>query len=349
MWLGFAVTAAFIGLLALRIDDFGDVRDEFAGASYAFLAPAVAVYFVSFLFRSYRWRFLLRPLAPDIQTRRLYPVILVGYMANNLLPVRLGELVRGYYLSTREAVRGTTALATILTERVFDGLTLLVLLAAALVFLPVGQLLDFVADTVGLPRIAILLVIVVPYAAALAAIALVARSGEWVRAIATGLTRALPRGITTVVLGLVERFIEGFRGMHKPSRLLLLLLYSLPVWLTEAAVYYIVALGFDLDAHFSSTTTMMAAMVLTLALSNLATSLPSSQGAIGPFEFFVVLALEGLGMDRDLALAYAVVVHLTVLLPVTVFGLIYLGSQRLSVRRLLDRSPGPVAAGDEAG
>lgn len=343
MWLGFGVTAGFIALLVMRIDDFGDARDEFAQANYVLIAPAMAVYFVSFLFRAYRWQFLLRPLAPDIRLHRLYPVIMVGYMANNLLPARLGELVRGYYLSTREAVRGTTALATILTERVFDGLTLLVLLLGAAAFLPMRALLDFAAETVGLPQFIIVLIIVVPYTAALVAIALAARSSDGVRTVAEGLTRRLPRRITEVVLGLVDRFIAGFQGMDRPARLFGLLLYSLPVWLTEAAVYYIVALAFDLDAHFSSTLAMVAAMVLTLALSNLATSIPSSQGAVGPFEFFAVLALEGLGVDAALALAYVVVLHLTVLIPATVFGLVYLASQGLSLGQLTNR-PGPPMA-----
>ena len=81
---------------------------------------------------------------------------MVGYMANNLLPARLGEIVRAYYLSIRESVRTTTAIATILAERVFDGITLITLLFLSLIFLPVNQLADKTSDALGVPQSLIL-------------------------------------------------------------------------------------------------------------------------------------------------------------------------------------------------
>ena len=138
IWLGIAITALFVALGLVRLD-LGETWSAAAAANYAYLVPAIAVYFVSLYVRSYRWRYLLQPFAA-VHSWRLYPVILVGYMANTLLPVRLGELARSYYLSVREPVRGSTALATILVERVFDGLTLLVFLAVAALFLPIEAL-----------------------------------------------------------------------------------------------------------------------------------------------------------------------------------------------------------------
>ena len=88
---------------------------------------------------------------------------------------------------------------------------------------------------------------------------------------------------------LLERFLEGFQGLHRPNRLLVVFLFSIPIWLLEGSIYYLIALGFDLDDHFDTVLLMAAAMLLVTAVSNLATSLPSSQGAVGPFEFFAVL------------------------------------------------------------
>ena len=102
--------------------------DELAGANYLFLIPAVAVYFVGVWFRALRWQFLLNPLR-YFPVKRLYPVVVIGYAANNLLPMRLGELVRSYYLARQENFSASSALGSVAVERVFDGLTLIVLVA----------------------------------------------------------------------------------------------------------------------------------------------------------------------------------------------------------------------------
>ncbi len=343
VWLGIAVTAVFITLLALRVD-FGDMGTALADANYAFVVPAIAVYFITFVFRSYRWSFLLRPFDPDIRAVRLYPVILVGYMANNVLPVRLGELVRSYYLSIRERVRGSTALATIIAERIFDGLTLLLLLVIALSFLPSLDLLDFASDTLNVPRALVVIAIVVPYVAALTTVVLVARADRWVTRVAAVVCGRLPSRAGVLTLSLVERFIAGFQGLHQPTRLLKLLLLSLPIWLSEAAVYYVVALGFDLDSQLGPGTSMVPAILLTLALSNLATSIPSSQGAVGPFELFAVLALEGLGVSAGIASAYAVVLHAAVLVPPIVVGLLHLAMRGVTLAQLTRRPAEPASS-----
>jgi hypothetical protein len=148
-WVGAAITAVFLALLVLRFD-FAEMRESLGSANYVYLIPAIGIYFISLYIRSFRWSYVLRPFA-STRTSRLFPVVMVGYMANNVLPMRIGEFARSYYLSTREPVRGSTALATILIERVFDGLVLLFFLAIGTLFLPVTGLTDKVSKTVELP------------------------------------------------------------------------------------------------------------------------------------------------------------------------------------------------------
>ena len=161
LWLGFAVTGAFLAVLFLKIDLDG-MRSALAEANYVYLLPAVLVYFASFYARAVRWRYVLGPFA-RVRANRLYPVIMVGYMANNVLPMRLGEVARSYYLSTREPVRASTALATVVIERVFDGLTLLFFLAAAALFLPVPGLADRMADSVSVPVWLLAIAVIAPF------------------------------------------------------------------------------------------------------------------------------------------------------------------------------------------
>ena len=346
IWLGIAITALFVALALVRLD-LGETWSAAAGANYAYLVPAIAVYFVSLYVRSYRWRYLLQPFAA-VHSWRLYPVILVGYMANNILPVRLGELARSYYLSVREPVRGSTALATILVERVFDGLTLLVFLAVAALFLPIEALALRIGETRDLAPWGVAALLAAPFVGVLAGIVLVALRPEPSRALVQRLTQRLPGGAGARVQGVADRFIAGFEGLHRPSRLGAVFARSVPIWLAEAVMYYIVALGFDLQDQLGGPLAMASAILVVTAASNLATALPSSPGSLGPFEALAVLALVFLGVDGETALAYAIVLHLALLLPVIAAGLAHLAARGLTLGELMRRREAAVAPDAQA-
>ena len=119
-WIGIGVSIILLAYFLFTVE-IGRMLDALAGANYWYIFPAVAMYFISVYFRSMRWSVMLRRLKP-VSTRRLFPVVVVGYMANNILPMRLGEIVRSYYLSEREGVSATSALVTVFVERIFDAL-----------------------------------------------------------------------------------------------------------------------------------------------------------------------------------------------------------------------------------
>lgn len=332
-WLGAGVTAAFLVLLFVQFD-VKEMLSALADANYVYLVPGIAIYFVSLYFRALRWRTLLRPFVTAAASR-LYPVVLVGYMANNLLPVRLGELARSYFLSTREPVRASTAFATIVVERVFDGITLLLLLALAAAFLPVGGLAGRIATDVSLPVWGIAGVFTLPFVVAVLAFAALARRPGPVLRLLARLAARLPARSAERAYALAERFIDGFVGLDRPGRIATVVVLSLPIWLTEATMYYIIGLGFGLDEALGGQGRMAAAMLAVTAASNIATALPSSQGSVGPFEYFAALSLAFLGVERGAASAYAVVLHIALLVPVIAAGLMYLTTRSLGLGQIM--------------
>jgi uncharacterized protein (TIRG00374 family) len=340
-WVGATITGAFFALLVLRFD-FSEMRESLTSANYIYLIPAIGVYFISLYFRSFRWSYVLRPFA-STRTSRLFPVVMVGYMANNVLPMRIGELVRSYYLSTREPVRGSTALATILVERVFDGLVLLVFLAMGTLFLPITGLTDQISQAVELPfsieptGALVTAVVVVPFVGVLTVMVLAALYSELFIRWASRVVMVAPEKYRAPSLRLIVRFLGGFEGLNRPSRIASVFLLSLPIWLAEGAVYYLVALGFGLQSEFDSVVLMIVAMLVVTSTSNLATSIPSSQGSVGPFEFFAALSLAFLGVSPGLAFGYAVVLHVTLLVPVIITGLLHLALRNVSLTDLTRR------------
>jgi uncharacterized membrane protein YbhN (UPF0104 family) len=115
-------------------------------------------------------------------------------------------------------------------------------------------------------------------------------------------------------------------------------LLSLPVWLAEAAMCAVIGLGFGLVGELQGWIGLAGGMVLAVVAANLGTALPSTGGGIGPFEFFTSVTLQALGVRAGVASAFALVAHITLLLPVTLLGLLYLWMDNLSLLRLLRES-----------
>ena len=331
-WLGLGVSLVFLALFFRRLD-FGEMASALSEANYIFVLPAIALYFVAVLFRALRWKYLLRPMcSPSVS--RLYPVVVVGYMANNLLPVRLGELVRSYYLGEREGVSKTTALATVIVERVFDGLVLLFFLAMAALFLPLAGLVSEMGESARLPAWLLGALTTVPFVVVLGLLVSMATRPGGFRRVVRRLASPLPPRVGDRLESSLDLFIDGLRTLRRPHRLAVLFVLSLPVWLLEAAMFYLIAFSFGLEGEFVSLGILAAAILLTTATSNLATSIPSSQGGVGPFEFFAAATLVFLGVEASLASAYVVVLHIALLAPVTVVGLVYLWAENVSLGQL---------------
>ncbi len=122
-WLGVLISIVFIwlALRGLRLDEFWDSVKQ---ANYFWLLPGIAVYFVGVWVRAWRWHYLLGPIK-KIPTATMFPITTIGYMGNNIYPARAGEVLRAVMLKRKEGVAVSASLATIIVERIFDGVVML--------------------------------------------------------------------------------------------------------------------------------------------------------------------------------------------------------------------------------
>ena len=315
-WLGAMFSAGFLVLFFWKVDLNGTVH-ALRSANYWWILPALVCYFIAVAFRTLRWHVLLLPLK-SVPVRRLYPLVVIGYMANNLLPARLGELVRAYLAGRREGMPAAATLATILIERVMDGVFLLLLGLCVWSFLPVASLLEGRELAVAAVSAAFALALV-----AFFAVALVPALGQLgVRS----LQRLLPHKARAPVGGLLSGFLAGFQTLRSPRQVFATILMTAPIWLFEAEMYYLIALGFRIREPFH-------AFLLTTSASNLATSL-STPGGVGPFEYATRLTLEALSVPVQDAVSYALVLHVALLLPVTLLGLVFLWMSNTSLQEV---------------
>ena len=337
LWLGIAVSVVMLLFLAWQVYRFEDpsgLIDELAGANYFFLIPAVAVYFVGVWFRAFRWQFLLNPLR-YFPVKRLYPVVVIGYAANNLLPMRLGELVRSYYLARQENFSATSALGSVAVERVFDGLTLIVLVAIAVPWLLLMGAFDWTAGISRETAVVLAGAVLFVFGGFLLLFTLLA-AWQGFSDLVGRLLSLLPGRLGDIALRFYVSFAAALSILDSPRKHLALIALSLPIWFCEFIVYYLVSYTFDLGSHFDSQGAYLLAIALLTATSNLATGIPSAIGGIGPFEVVAQQTLVALGVGVGVAIDYALVVHLVALwLPVNAVGLAILWKQNLNLRQLV--------------
>jgi len=331
-WLGGSVSLGLLLILLYQVD-LGELKNALRDANYWLLAPSIAVYFVAVLFRAARWQYLLRPICA-VPVVRLYPVVVIGYMANNLLPVRLGEVVRSYYLAKQENLNTSSALATIAVERVYDGITLLAFAALAGPWLLLLGEFDGAADVSRRTGVIFSAAIIAAFTIFLTVFTLLGSSASFANRL-EGLLTIVPAGPRPKLVGLFRTFVAGLAVLNSPSKHLGLFIYSLPVWLLEASMYFMLAYSFGIDEYFGSVGVLILVALLLTATSNLATSVPSAIGGIGPFEIVAQQTLLALGVGASLAVAYSGFVHLIALwLPVNIVGLALLWTKNLSLREM---------------
>lgn len=334
-WIGATVSVLLLLVFLLTVD-LGRMVDAMAGAEYVYLVPGVAMYLVSILFRALRWQVLLRHMRP-IPVRRLYPVVVIGYMANNLLPMRMGELVRSYYVGEREGISKTAALATILVERVLDALTLLFFIAAIALFFPLTGLAEAFAERTGIPWPWLATAMSAPFVGAFAALVLSAYRPGALMGLTSAMVRPLPDRIEGTLMELVVLFQSGLIPLRSPRKLAALLALSAPIWLFEASLFFFVGLAFSLEDAFGSAGEMASATVLVTAIANIGSSVPAAPGGIGLFELVAretLVLMPQATVDRSVAGAFAAVVHAALLLPMIVLGQVFLWAGHLSLARV---------------
>ncbi len=350
-WIGLAISALLLVLFLVTVD-LGRMIDALADANYVFLVPGIALYLVSVFFRTMRWQVLLRHMKP-VSLRRLYPVVVVGYMANNLLPMRLGELVRSYYIGEREGISKTSALVTIFIERVLDALTLLFFVFAIALFFPLAGLAEAFGDRFNMPWPILVVAFTVPFVIAFGMLLLFAFYPARTKNGALVMVRPLPERFEEPLRHMIDMFLNGLKPLRSPKTLGILFLLSVPIWLFESALFFFVGFSFGLEDVYDNLGELAVTVVLVTAVANIVSSIPAAPGGIGFFELAARETLVWLPMasvGRAVAAGFATVVHAALLLPMILLGQAFLWAGHISLRRLSEagrreRSTGRVEQG----
>ncbi|MEO6044685.1 MAG: lysylphosphatidylglycerol synthase transmembrane domain-containing protein, partial [Tepidiformaceae bacterium] len=314
-WASFAISVILIALF-LRATHPSEIADALGEANYWYLFPAVAVLLLAISARCVRWSVLMRPVA-SISPARLFPYAIIGYMANNLLPARAGEVVRAYVLGDREDVSKMGAFGTIAVERLFDGSVLVLMLLIS------GSVVGFEDSRLK----AIAIVSSALFVAAIVVFYWLTLSEERAKRVMHRALRVLPDRFEPQAEEMADALVGSLRSVHDPRSLGLVVFFSALAWVIEAGAYAVIGQGFDLGVGFGQ-------YCLLLSAANLAIIIPTFFGGTGPFEWAAKLVLVGAGVSDNVAGAYSIIAHAVILVPTTILGLILLWSFGISFRKI---------------
>jgi glycosyltransferase 2 family protein len=322
LWIGLLVSLVFL-YLALRGLHLEDLWGAVQGANYWWLLPGVAVYFLGVWARAWRWHYLLRPVKA-ISTRAMFPVVAIGYFGNNIYPARAGEVLRAVVLKRRENVSVSASLATIIVERIFDGVVML-----SFVFLNLPELARLTADSGFVGSIQILAMGGTgAFLGALLVFLLAAMFPQRTEVLVQALIqRLVPFRFRQRVWDLSERFLGGLVSLRSPREALMVFLTSVVIWLLETGKYWFVMHAFPtLQVSFF-------ALMLMNGIVNLATTIPSAPGYVGTFDAPGIAVLVAYGVNHAVAAGYTLVLHIALWIPITVLGAFYLAREGIKWRQ----------------
>jgi glycosyltransferase 2 family protein len=315
---GLAISIALLSFLFYKIE-FKELLIALKEANYWWLIPNIILIMVTMVFRAYRWKHMVAPIR-EIPLPRLFSITMIGFMANNLLPFRLGEFVRAYSLSSKEQVSKSASLATIFVERiVFDLLALLAIFGIVLIISPltvfkelkIGAIVTIITGLIGLTFAFYL-----------------SSHGQRDSHILKRLISLFPERFRASIEGTVARFATGLEFMRSGKRVFWVTYHTFMIWVIMGISNYFILLAFGFG-----NLPLTASFVILVVVSILIT-VPSSPGFVGVYHYGTVLSLQLYGVSPEQALSCALVMHATQFLVITIVGLYYLRREHLSLKEI---------------
>ena len=313
-WLGALISVLFIwlALRGLHLDDFWNAVQK---ANYWWLIPGIGVYFIGVWVRAWRWHYLLKPIK-EIPTQAIFPITTIGYMGNNIYPARAGEVLRAVILKRKEGVSVSASLATIIVERIFDGVVML-----GFVFINLPELAKLTSSSGFVGNIQQVAVIGTGiFLGALTLFLLAAMFPHTTMKVALWGIRFLPQRFHTRLISVSNKFLDGLASLRSPWNVLMVFFTSVIIWLLETGKYWFVMHAFDFSVSFF-------ALMLMNGIVNLATTIPSAPGYIGTFDAPGIAVLTAFGVSQATAAGYTLTLHVALWLPITLLGAYFLARE----------------------
>jgi hypothetical protein len=285
------------------------------------VAAAAALSLLAIWARAIRWRYLFPPRSDP---PGLVVAIMIGYMINNVLPLRAGEFARVYVVAHRWGHGFWTTLGTVVVERVLDGMTVVLMLGILVLLIPLPPFMQWGA-----------VVMLAVNMVAVAILTTIACRPALARSAARWAFRRWPR-LQSLATSAFDRFARGLEGIRSASHTLPLLIWTVAAWTIPAIEAWMVLRAFDLSLSW-------VAPWVVLVFVGVSVSIPAAPGFIGVFHAAAAIAVSLFGVARAEAVGYALILHAAQFVPVTLVGWLLLLREQVSLTEVSRAKPEPQA------
>jgi len=287
--------------LVFRNISISDVLLSIGNASSQYILPVCIVFVSSFILRAHRWRILFEQNIP-LRWIELFKAQMIGYLANNVLPARAGEIVRAYILGNSCGIAKSKVFGTVIVERIMDLLSALLLLAVLLLVYPLP---------LWVKRSGILLSLIL--LAGVGFLLMLISFGESLVKMCRRFLKFLPDKFLQKLIIICRNFIEGVKGFKHKWGALQFSAYTASIWVLEILFTLLIARSFGIFLSFGES-------MLVILLIGIGAIIPSAPGSIGTYELFGISALKLLGITGSEAVGFILVMHAAVLLGTSLLG-----------------------------
>ncbi|MFQ5641202.1 MAG: lysylphosphatidylglycerol synthase transmembrane domain-containing protein [bacterium] len=308
--IGIVISAVFI-FLAFRQIDVDEMLGAFQKVHYVWLIPAFLAMLLSHWIRAVRWGYFVEPVK-NASLTSLFSAVMIGYAANNVFPLRLGEFLRAFALGKSEGISKSSAFATVIVERLVDILCLLVLLSGTILIYPLPQEIKNAGYLI--------------FSFTLAGIVFLLFLMNKTEATTRLLSRIMPKKIFSFVEKILKSFIQGFFVLKKSEHYLKITFTSITIWLLYAVVLYFIFIAFDFDENYHINFISGFVVLVTVSIGIM---IPSSPGFVGTYHWFCMQSLAFFGIPQSEAFSFSVISHALNTVPFTIIGFYYFGKYNL--------------------
>ena len=315
--IGLVISGLFV-YLAVRGINFSDLGKSFQSANYLYVFPVILIVFLALYLRSYRWGIIMESLVKYDQIT-LFIISSIGFMAVGILPARLGEFARPYLVKQKSGIRMSSILATVIVERVFDVLALMVVLFAVVLKISLPPIIFKTGITT----------LTIAFSAFLILIFLAVKKEFSLNKIDSVLSK-LPDRLEKSLKHLAHSFIEGLQILPDVKKTLMVAVLSIAIWSTVCMSAYILFFSFGFNLP------VINAFAISVIIA-LGVMLPAAPGFVGTYHFACVLGLTSFGIAKPEALSYAIVLHFLQMAPVVAMGLVFLPFQKISLPKFIQK------------
>ena len=321
--------------LFMRHIEWSLLKKALMEANYWFVIPTTILNLVVYLFRAVRWKGLLAHIK-KVPVLNLLSITCIGFMANNVLPARVGEVLRPFLLYKKESVKFSTSMATVIVERIFDMLGLIIFTAVIIALLPdyseyahhsfspvpAHQAAGFGGSVIQSLKkwtevfavVGVLMVI---------ALFLIVTKPDFFKKILAKLTFFLSHTLKDKVFAFYDSFVHGLKILENRTETFRMMGYTLLIWIMCGAEIY--CLGFSFHMQLPFVGACLVAICLALAIA-----LPQAPGFIGVFHIAVLKSLDIFGIHSSAAQSYAIVLWVISVFPITAMGFFFLWKEGIT-------------------